>query len=74
MLFLTGVSLAALVVGSLSGCAARTVLVPESAPIRVGPETKTKVYARVDGDWVLSDNKVIIPEGWYAVPPSFVEE
>jgi hypothetical protein len=26
------------------------------------------------GDWVLSDNQVAIPEGWYVVSPSFVKE
>jgi hypothetical protein len=26
-----------------------------------------------DGEWTLSDNCVTIPEGWYCVPPSFVE-
>jgi hypothetical protein len=32
------------------------------------------VYALVDGEWVLSENRVTIPEGWYCVPPSYVEE
>lgn len=57
------------------GCA-RTVLVPESAPIRIGPETRARVYA-VDPEskqWRLSENRVEIPEGWYCVPPSFVED
>jgi len=27
-----------------------------------------------DGEWTLSTNRVEIPEGWYCVPPSFVEE
>lgn len=74
MLFLTVVFFAALVVALLSGCAARTILVPESAPIRIGPETRGRIYAREDGEWVLGDNRVTIPEGWYCVPPSFVEE
>jgi hypothetical protein len=49
-------------------------LVPESSPIRIGPETKARVYTRVGDEWVLSENRVEIPEGWYCVPPSFVEE
>jgi hypothetical protein len=52
------------------------VLVPESAPIRIGPETRARVYA-VDPEsklWRLSENRVEIPEGWYCVPPSFVED
>jgi len=73
ILLLTAVCLAALVVASLSGCAARTVLVPEAAPIRIGPDVRARVYVRVDGEWILGDNRVAVPEGWYAVPPSFVE-
>lgn len=73
MLFLIGMSCAALATAFASGCAARTVLVPESAPIRIGPETRARVYVRVDGEWILGDNRVTVPEGWYAVPPSFVE-
>jgi hypothetical protein len=32
------------------------------------------VYALVDGEWRLSANAVRLPEGWYLVDPSFVEE
>jgi len=56
-----------------SGCG-RTVLVNESSPIRTGPSVEGRVYAWMDGKWVLSANKVTIPEGWYLVPPSFVED
>lgn len=54
------------------GCA-RTVLVPEGAPIRIGPDASAHVYTFRDGDWVLSANRVTVPEGWYVVPPSFVD-
>lgn len=73
MLLWIGVLWAALVVGFAGGCA-RTVLVPEGAPVRIGPRVEGRVYARVDGEWELSDNRVELPEGWYLVPPSFVEE
>lgn len=56
-----------------TGCA-RTVLVPESSPFRIGPETRARIYTMTDGEWRLSDNRVCIPEGWYCVPPSYVEE
>lgn len=56
-----------------SGCT-RAVLVPESSPIRIGPATRARIYAMTDGKWELSANCVEIPEGWYCVPPSFVEE
>lgn len=56
-----------------SGCA-RAVLVPESSPVRIGPNVSGHVYVREDEQWVLSDNNVNLPEGWYCVPPSYVEE
>jgi hypothetical protein len=56
-----------------TGCT-RTVLVSESSPIRMGPEIKGRVYTKTADGWKLSDNEVKIQEGWYCVPPSFVEE
>ncbi len=61
-----------LALASMSGCASRTVFVPEESPMRVGPMTMMFVYHRVNGEWILSRNKIAIPEGWYLVPPSFV--
>jgi hypothetical protein len=54
------------------GCT-RTVLVSENSPIRMGPEVKGRVYVKTEDGWKLGDNDVTIPEGWYCVPPSFVE-
>lgn len=62
----------ALVLASVNGCT-RAVLVSESSPIRTGPEVRGHVYVREPEGWRLSDNAVTIPEGWYCVPPSFVE-
>jgi len=64
---------AALVVAFIGGCT-RTILVSESSPLRTGPQMRGKVYTKTDDGWQLSDNEVTIPEGWYCVPPSFVEE
>lgn len=74
ILLLTALVFVAALLGSASGCASRTVLVPEGSPIRIGPDTRAKVYAMDEGAWRLSGNCVEIPEGWYCVPPSFVEE
>lgn len=42
--------------------------------MRVGPESDLRVYTlQDDGRWQLSPNRVRVPEGWYLVPPSFVE-
>ena len=59
---------------SASGCGPRAVLVPEGAPVRIGPETRARIYVMTDGEWELSANRPEIPEGWYCVPPSFVED
>ena len=69
----TALLLSALVLAFASGCG-RTVLVSEGSPMRVGPETRAQVWTRVDGEWELSANRLDIPEGWYLVPPSFVEK
>jgi hypothetical protein len=69
----TSLFFAVLVLGSASGCS-RAVFIPEASPIRVGPNCRTKVYLLIDGEWTLSDNSVVIPEGWYCVPPRFVVE
>jgi hypothetical protein len=65
---------AALAIGCASGCASRTVFVPEESPMRIGPRADVRVYHRVDGVWTLSQNTIRIPEGWYLVPPSYVKE
>lgn len=66
---------AVLAVAYATGCT-RTILVPEAAPIRIGPGTEARVYAvdPASKEWRLSENEVAIPEGWYCVPPSFVED
>jgi len=73
MLILTVLGFALLALASLAGCG-RTVLVSEGSPMRTGEAVRIKVYTLIDGQWILSSNAVEIPEGWYIVPPSFVEE
>ena len=63
---------AALAVGFVGGCA-RTVLVNDDSPIRLGPGVRARVYLFNGTDWELSQNPVQIPEGWYLVPPRFVD-
>lgn len=41
--------------------------------MRVGPSCNTHVYTLNDNGWELSPNTVLVPEGWYIVPPSYVE-
>jgi len=57
-----------------SGCGSgRTMLIADDVPVRIGPDVTGRVYVLTDGDWTLSENVVRIPEGWYCVPPRFVE-
>ena len=53
----------------LVGCGStRVVFVDtQSQLIRIGPDFPSgKVYILKDGEWILSKNKVKLPEGWYA--------
>lgn len=40
----------------------------------MGPNARVRVYTLQQGQWILSNNSVTIPEGWYCVPPSFVND
>ena len=52
----------------LLGCGStRVVFVDtQSQMVRIGPDVKGKVYVLKNGEWVLSKNKMHLPEGWYA--------
>lgn len=63
---------AVLALAFASGCT-RTTLVPESSPLRIARPVEARVYVlQDDGTWRESET-VIVPEGFYLVPPSFVE-
>ena len=55
-----------------AGCAMlsrrETTLVPPGTVLRTGPGMTGRVYVRTAGVWVLGDDKVTIPEGYYLVP------
>lgn len=64
---------------SVTSCAGgqRVVLVPpitldeQGNPtdlIRIGPNVSGRIYVLVGDQWELSENEVLIPEGWYAAP------
>jgi hypothetical protein len=74
MLTLIATLFVVLVVACVTGCATKTVFVPEESPMRVGPRTEMRVYHRINGEWTLSNNRILVPEGWYLVPPSYVKE
>ena len=50
------------------GCGStRVVFVDtQSDLVRIGPNAEARVYILKDGEWILSKNKVKLPEGWYA--------
>jgi hypothetical protein len=53
---------------SAIGCGStRVVFVDtQSDLIRIGPNVIGKCYVLKNGEWVLSKNKMKLPEGWYA--------
>ena len=54
---------------SFIGCGStRVVFVNTQADlVRIGPDFPAgKVYILKNGEWVLSKNRVKLPEGWYA--------
>ena len=45
----------------------RVVFIQESSDVvRLGPDVRGRVYFFKDGQWVLSKNKVALPEGGFA--------
>ena len=65
---LSAVCLIALMSMSVS-CASRVIYVPHGEPVRLAESVKAKVWV-VDstGKTVRSNNRIIIHEGWYALP------
>lgn len=60
---------------SLSGCVTRqAVFVEPGTIIRTGPDVSGRVYVQINGEWILTDNKVDIPEGLYIVTPNENDE
>jgi hypothetical protein len=70
--YLSRLALAFVSTCAFVGCS-RVVLVTEASPIRIGPDCRTQVYTLIDGEWRLGDNRVVIPEGWWVVPPSYID-
>lgn len=53
----------------LISCGGTRVLVsPSGAVVRAGADVKGHVYHWDGSGWVLSRNRVHIPEGWYIAP------
>ena len=52
----------------LMGCGSTKVVFVDTHAqmVRIGPDVKGKVYVLKNGEWVLSKNKMHLPEGWYA--------
>ena len=48
----------------------------EDTPMRVGEPNgvQMRVYHRINGEWTRSEDALIIPEGWYLLPPSYLSE
>ena len=56
-----------LLISSIGCGRTRVVFVDTQADmVRIGPNVTGKCYILKNGEWVLSKNKVKLPEGWYA--------
>ena len=65
---LSAVFLLALMSMSVS-CASRVVYVAHGEPVRLAESVKAKVWViDANGKSVRSNNRIIIHEGWYALP------
>jgi acid phosphatase class B len=65
---LSAVCLLALMSMSVS-CASRVIYVPHGEPVRLAESVKAKVWViDANGKSVRSNNRIIIHEGWYALP------
>jgi len=50
-------------------CASRVIYVPHGEPVRLAQSVKAKVWVvDAEGKTVRSNNRIIIHEGWYALP------
>ena len=62
------ISVALVISAFLLGCGSTKVVFVDTHAqmVRIGPDVKGKVYVLKNGEWVLSKNKLHLPEGWYA--------
>lgn len=50
-------------------CASRVIYVPHGEPVRLAEDVKAKVWILdASGKPVRSKNRIVIHEGWYALP------
>ena len=58
-----------------SGCRTSVVILDSQQDVvRLGDDVTGHVYTWQDGRWVLSGNKVRLPQGWYAGPGPAVKQ
>lgn len=52
-----------------SGCASRVIYVRNGDPVRLAEPVEAHVWVPdASGKMVRSQNRIVIPEGWYALP------
>ena len=52
-----------------AGCASRVIYVPHGEPVRLAESVKARVWVLdASGKTIRSNNRIIISEGWYALP------
>lgn len=72
----TSTACAWLAAACAAGCGSRVVLVPEAAPVRLGPNAHARLYTlnAKTGEWELSRNASPLPEGYYLLSPAWVDK
>ena len=52
-----------------TGCVGRrVVLVPAGDPVQLAEPVRAYVYIKVEGKRERSRNRILLPEGWWALP------
>ncbi len=66
---LTLIAILLFVLASSAGCVKqRTVLIPAGEPVQLAEPVWAYVYVVVNGAKERSGNRVLVPEGWFALP------
>ncbi len=60
---------------SLGGCVStKTILIPPGEPVQLAEPIDVYVFVDIDGRRIRSENRVILPAGWWCLPDAGPEE
>ena len=66
----------AMVIAFATGCTNKKIVAHESAVLRVAPDVRGYAYLwdAETNAWKMSSKMITYPQGWYLVPPAYIEE